>query len=85
VEQVTLTGAFGFSMSRQVLKRVAMLPVNMVDKVRFAEAGVLAGVGKLLLDARGPEHAQRLAAALQPLPLSGTPAFEKAFINAMDF
>lgn len=85
VEHVTLTGAFGFSMSRQVLKRVAMLPANMVDKVRFTQAGVLAGVGRLLLHAQGPEEAQRLAGALQPLPLSGTPVFEKAFITAMDF
>ncbi len=85
VEQVTLTGAFGFSMSRQVLKRVAMLPENMVEKVRFAKAGVLAGVERWLLDAQGAENVQRLAAALQPLPLSGTPAFEKAFITAMDF
>ena len=62
-----------------------MLPENMVDKVRFAKAGVLAGVGRWLLDAQGSENVQRLAAALQPLPLSGTPAFEKAFITAMDF
>lgn len=85
VEHVTVTGAFGFSMSSQVLKRVAMLPINMVEKVRFTEAGVLAGVGRMLLDTQGSEKAQRLAAALQPLPLSGTPAFEKAFMNAIDF
>jgi uncharacterized 2Fe-2S/4Fe-4S cluster protein (DUF4445 family) len=85
IRHVTLTGAFGFSLSRQVLKRVAMLPANMVDRVRFAEAGVLTGVGRLLLDAQGPEKVRRLASALQSLPLSGTPAFEKAFIKAMDF
>lgn len=82
---VTVTGAFGFSLSEAVLKRVAMLPENMVDKVRFAEAGVLAGVSRLLLDAAGPQHVRQLAAALQPYPLSGTPAFERAFINAMNF
>jgi uncharacterized 2Fe-2S/4Fe-4S cluster protein (DUF4445 family) len=85
VEQVVLTGAFGFSLSRHVLKRVAMLPPNMVDKVRFSGDGVLAGVGRLLRDAQGPEGVNRLAATLQSLPLSGTPAFEKAFINAMNF
>jgi uncharacterized 2Fe-2S/4Fe-4S cluster protein (DUF4445 family) len=85
VAQAVLTGAFGFSLSRRVLKRVAMLPENMVEKVRFAEVGVLAGVGRLLCDAQGPDKVQRLAATLQPLPLSGSPAFEKAFIHAMNF
>lgn len=85
VEQVLLTGAFGVSLPRQVLKRVAMLPENMVEKVRFTPDGVLSGVGRLLLDERGPENVQRLADSLQPLPLSGTPMFEKAFIDAIDF
>lgn len=85
IGQVVLTGAFGFSLSPQVLKRVAMLPANMVDKVKFVEAGVLTGVGCLLRDAQGPEKVRRLASTLQSLPLSGTPAFEKAFIKAMNF
>lgn len=85
VGPVTLTGAFGFSLSRQVLKRVALLPENMVDKVRFAEAGVLAGVGQFLCEAEDPAKVDRLAESLHALPLSGTRAFEKAFIKAMDF
>ncbi|MEZ4485249.1 MAG: ASKHA domain-containing protein [Syntrophotaleaceae bacterium] len=85
VEEVVVTGAFGFSLASRILKRVAMLPENMIDRVRFAEAGVLAGCCRLLLDKTGPEKAQRLADALQPYPLSGTPAFEKAFLGALDF
>lgn len=85
VEGTVVTGAFGFSLAPRILKRVAMLPANMIDRVRFAEAGVLAGCCRLLLDAAGPAKAQRLADALQPYPLSGTPAFEKAFLGALDF
>ncbi len=85
VSEVVVTGAFGFSLAPQVLKRVAILPENMIDRVRFAEAGVLSGCCRLLLDEAGPEKAQHLADGLTPYPLSGTPAFEKAFLAALDF
>jgi uncharacterized 2Fe-2S/4Fe-4S cluster protein (DUF4445 family) len=85
IGQVVMTGAFGFSLTPRVLKRVAMLPENMVDKVRFTEAGVLAGCCRLLLDPEGPERARQLADAMRPHPLSGTPSFEKAFLRALDF
>ncbi len=85
IAEVAVTGAFGFSLTPRVLKRVAMLPENMIDRVRFAESGVLSGCCRLLLDSAGPEKAQRLADTLHPYPLSGTPAFEKAFLGALDF
>lgn len=85
VSEVVMTGAFGFSLTPRVLKRVAILPESMVDRMRFAESGVLSGCCRLLLDRAGPAKAQRLADALHPYPLSGTPAFEKAFLNALDF
>jgi uncharacterized 2Fe-2S/4Fe-4S cluster protein (DUF4445 family) len=85
VAEVVVTGAFGFSLAPRILKMVAMLPENMIDRVRFAEAGVLSGCCRLLLDEAGPEKAQLLADTLIPYPLSGTPAFEKAFIGALDF
>jgi len=83
--EVLVTGAFGFSLSPTALKRVAMLPANMIEKVRFVPAGALAGVCRLLVDREGPEQVQALADALQCYPLSGTPAFEKAFLSALDF
>jgi len=85
LDRVIMTGAFGFSLAPRVLKRVAMLPENMIDKVRFAEAGVLAGCSRLLLDPRGPEQVQALVETLRPYPLSGTPAFEQTFLHALDF
>jgi uncharacterized 2Fe-2S/4Fe-4S cluster protein (DUF4445 family) len=85
VGQVVMTGAFGFSLPPEVLKRVALLPPNMVDKVRFVAAGALAGVCRLLTVPGGAGEVQSLADALRPYPLSGTPAFEKAFVAALDF
>ncbi len=85
VEHVVVTGGFGFSLSAAVLKKVAMLPGNMVERVRFSEAGVLCGCVRLLCDSNGPERAQVLADSLRPHPLSGTPDFEQAFLGALDF
>lgn len=85
IEQVIVTGAFGFSLPATVLKRVAMLPEIMVDRVRFAEAGVLAGCSRRLLDKEAGAQVAALAERLQAYPLSGTPAFERAFLNAMEF
>ncbi len=85
VERVVLTGAFGFSLAPTVLKRVAMLPATMVDKVRFTPGGALEGVCRLLRDPAGPAKVEALAESLKPYPLSATPAFEKAFLAALDF
>ncbi|ALC17692.1 hypothetical protein DSOUD_2964 [Desulfuromonas soudanensis] len=80
-----VTGAFGFSLAPAVLKRVAILPKNMVDKVVFVPGGALLGVGRFLLDPEGRTTLAELAARLKPYPLSGTPAFEQAFLRAIDF
>lgn len=85
IEQFIMTGAFGFSLAPEVLKRVDMLPVNMVDKVRFEPGGSLSGVCRMLLTKDGRKQVQTLASRLKPYPLSGTPAFEQAFIKAIDF
>ncbi|MEJ2201789.1 MAG: ASKHA domain-containing protein, partial [Desulfuromonadaceae bacterium] len=85
VEEVVLTGAFGFSLLPNVLKRVAILPETVVEKVRFMPAGALAGVIRFLREPRAVGVLDALTGTLRPYPLSGTPAFEKAFLRALDF
>ena len=85
IEQIVLTGAFGFSLAPEVLKRVDMVPENMVDRVRFVSGGALSGVSRMLLENNGRKQVEALVSRLKPHPLSGTPAFEKAFIKAIDF
>lgn len=85
VEAVVLTGAFGLTLAPAVLKRVALLPPGVVEKVLFVPGGALAGVGRCLLEPDGPAQVQSLADRLKPYPLSGTPAFEAAFLNGLDF
>jgi len=83
--EVVVTGAFGLSLRGEVLKRVAMLPADMVENGLFTPGGALAGVDRALADADGFIQVQRLADRLKPYPLSGTPAFEQAFLKALDF
>ncbi len=83
--RVLLTGALGFSLPPQVVKKVVMLPEAMVEKVDFIAAGALQGVTRLLQRPDGPGEVAALAARLRPLPLSGTPTFAAAYLQALDF
>ena len=62
-----------------------MLPENVLDRCRFLPGGVLDGLQVLLQARSGPDLAQNLASRLKAYPLSGTPAFEKAFLASLDF
>lgn len=84
VEAVIMTGAFGFSLSIENLKKVAMLPEPMLKKISFAAAGALGGVERFLRTSAVADVAT-LAQQLRPLPLSGTPAFERIFLENLDF
>lgn len=85
LREVVVTGAFGAALGRENLKRVALLPDSVIEKVRFEADGALRGVARFLATAGAEDQVARLAASLRPYPLSGTPAFEKAFIAALNF
>jgi uncharacterized 2Fe-2S/4Fe-4S cluster protein (DUF4445 family) len=85
IRRTYLTGAFGLSLRREVLKTVAVLPPKMLDNVVFVDDGALEGVRRWLFAPDGDAEVHNLAKVLTPFPLSGTPAFEKAFLRALDF
>jgi len=85
VDEVIVTGAFGFSLRPEALKKVAMVPGNMLDRVRFIPAGALEGVSRFLRETQAAARLESLVKSLTPYPLSGTPAFEKAFMQALNF
>lgn len=80
---ILITGAFGAALPAAALKGIAMLPEGMVDKSFFVANGVLDGLTAYLVDPHGCERLQALLATIKPLPLSGTPAFEKRFLGAL--
>ena len=85
ISQVLVTGALGTALPIEVLKRVALLPEPMLDKTSFIANGVLAGLQAYLVDVEGKQRLDELTATMQPLPLSGTPAFDSLFLNSLEF
>lgn len=82
---VRIAGALGGALPGAALKGVAMLPGNVLEKCRFLPGAVLDGILTLLTQAGGFEQVAQLAKRLKAYPLSGTPAFEKAFLASLDF
>jgi uncharacterized 2Fe-2S/4Fe-4S cluster protein (DUF4445 family) len=85
VQEVILTGSFGATLEPEALKNVGILPEKMVKICRFIREGALAGVEKGICAPRGMEAIDRLAEAIRVVPLSGTPAFAKHFLEQVNF
>jgi uncharacterized 2Fe-2S/4Fe-4S cluster protein (DUF4445 family) len=85
VERVVLTGSFGAELSAGALKSIGILTEKMVHISDFVREGALAGVEKALSYRKGFDDIDRFAELIRVIPLSGTPAFEKVFIEHMNF
>jgi uncharacterized 2Fe-2S/4Fe-4S cluster protein (DUF4445 family) len=85
VQEVVLTGSFGTTLDPGKLKNVGILPEKMVKICRFVREGALAGVEKGISSPGRFETIDRLAETIRVVPLSGTPAFEKHFLEQMNF
>jgi uncharacterized 2Fe-2S/4Fe-4S cluster protein (DUF4445 family) len=85
LESVRIAGALGGALPVAALKGVALLPEIVLDRCRFLPAGVLDGLSVQLQQQAAADPAAALAARLKVYPLSGTPAFEKAFLASLDF
>lgn len=85
LQEVVLTGSFGALLTPEGLKNVGILPGKMVEICSFVRDGALSGVEQAIRAPSGFEAIDRLAAALRVVPLSGTPLFEKHFLEQMNF
>lgn len=85
VAAVILTGSFGAVLDPRSLKNVGIFTEKMVQTTRFVREGALAGVEKILTSTEGLAVADRLAGTMRVIPLSGTPAFEKHFLEQINF
>lgn len=83
IAATVITGSFGASLSLQSLNSVGVLTGNMIENAMFVKEGALAGaIRSLLLPVASVEA---LAGSLKIIPLSGTPLFEKAFMEKINF
>jgi len=85
IGKVILTGSFGAVLSAEGLKNVGIFSGNMVDICVFTREGALAGIEKALREREGLGAVDELARGIRVVPLSGNPAFERHFLEQMDF
>lgn len=85
VQEVILTGSFGAILSPEHLKNVGIFSENMVKNAGFVHEGALRGVEKAICAGDDFAALDRLAKSIKVIPLSGTPAFEKHFLEHMNF
>lgn len=85
ISEVVITGSFGASLTLHSLKSIGVLTENMVKNARFVSNGALAGTIRFLTSANARNDIAVLAEGMVIIPLSGTPLFERHFMNNMDF
>jgi uncharacterized 2Fe-2S/4Fe-4S cluster protein (DUF4445 family) len=85
VREAVLTGSFGARLTPEGLKNIGVFPGKMVDVSLFVREGALAGVEKALCTPGGFDEIEKVAAAMRVIPLSGTPSFEKHFLEQINF
>lgn len=85
LQDLLLTGSFGAVLDPQDLKTIGIFGAEMVEKCRFIGQGALTGVERLLLQAGDAASVGALAARCRVVPLSGTPLFERKFLEQIDF
>ncbi len=86
LDSVILAGAFGNFMRPESAQRVGLLPAEVsLDDVDFVGNAALAGTRLCLLDRACRSEADRIAAEVEYIELSGRPDFQMAFAEAMTF
>jgi len=85
VREVILTGSFGAELAPVALKNLGIFTENMVKIACFVREGALRGVEQAICAPDGFDQVAQLADAIRVIPLSGTPAFEKHFLEQMNF
>ncbi|MBT1075019.1 DUF4445 domain-containing protein [Geobacter grbiciae] len=85
VASVVLTGSFGAVLDPHSLKSLGVFTENMVQTTSFVREGALRGVEHALLTSGGLAAVDHLAGTIRVIPLSGTPAFEKHFLQHINF
>jgi uncharacterized 2Fe-2S/4Fe-4S cluster protein (DUF4445 family) len=83
--EVVITGSFGAALAPADLETIGLLPPGGATASRFVANGVLRGAGRAVITPDGLAAVDRVAERLQVIPLSGTPLFEKLFIDHLTF
>jgi uncharacterized 2Fe-2S/4Fe-4S cluster protein (DUF4445 family) len=85
IDKVYLAGAFGANLSKEGLETIGLLDVCWHDNIHIIGDAALDGAVLALASQENKERAERLAKECGYVSLSGSPGFEKEFIENMGF
>jgi uncharacterized 2Fe-2S/4Fe-4S cluster protein (DUF4445 family) len=85
LSRVRLTGSFGAVLRPEWLKTVGILDASMLHTISFTPEGALAGAERSLCHPGGGDAVERLALRFRVVPLSGTPLFQRLFLQHLEF
>lgn len=85
IREVVMTGSFGASLTPDSLKAIGVLTGNMAKNSRFVREGALTGVIRFICSESALDDIELLSKRLIVIPLSGTPLFEKHFMDNVEF
>ncbi|MBE9532265.1 MAG: DUF4445 domain-containing protein, partial [Proteobacteria bacterium] len=85
IDRVYLAGAFGANLDKEGLETIGLLDVCWHDKILVLGDVALDGAVKVLGSSKERGHAESLAKETKYVSLSGSPGFEREFIENMGF
>lgn len=85
LDEVLLAGAFGSRLAARSVLRIGLLPPLPPEKIRAAGNAAGLGAWLALISRKQWDRAAEIAAATEHVELSGHPAFQTRFVEALGF
>jgi len=85
VDRVLIAGSFGFHLRTASLLHLGLLPKEFGNRVEFVGNTSKSGAEAFLLNRDAREEMKQVVAQVEVLELANDPAFEKSFIQSLQF
>ncbi len=85
VDRVLIAGSFGFHLRTASLIHLGLLPKEFSDRVEFVGNTSKSGAEAFLLNRDAREEMKQAVAQVEVLELANDPAFEKSFVQSLQF
>jgi len=83
IQEVLLAGVFGNYINRERAVVLGLIPVFPLEKIHFIGNGAMDGALLALLDMEERDQAEKIAARVHHIELSGRPDFEETFLRCL--
>jgi len=83
IQEVLLAGVFGNYINRERAVTLGLIPPFPLEKIHFIGNGAMDGALKALLNTEERREAEKIAAEVRHIELSGRPDFEATFLRCL--